>query len=897
MSPKFRYATCHLRLILVLAVVFASTSLSGQTAIETETFVVRTHSDLRKATVEGPAELLRAEDVGETYCQSLHCTVIANTPSRRSALSRLKLGGLVSFEPLPDAQRVFFRGATLDVRSGLFDADFPGKEEPIIKGEFGLFAVVFKAHPEERWVRTMSELGLQPLESLQTMAYQVYGPRSVATRLPDQLPFIRTVAEIPVGLKRVNLDHRIDGDGDEPDATSVLVVASRREVVLRALETLQGYPPRLEYSTGTLESYTAHLGRMDAIALSVLPEVVSIARRTQPPVPSDERANRIIAGVFQSPGTSWPTFLPSNSGAPFYWNGYLSSLTNLGNGFDLSNQTIGIVDTGIDSGLRRNSQDYCPPFLQAPGYPCRLIFVSDVTQGSDETRGDDRVYHGTMVASIAAGFASSASPGRDNGTSGYSFTQGVAQNAKVALSQFWNYCASYRSEGEAQPFYTNGYYQKLRYALLGLTSAATMPDVGPGASARIINHSWNRSVYDYDDSAELLDQTARSLHYTWFTFGNGQTLRGPAESGALHVVSAGNFPRRLANGDPDPNDLRLITAPATAKNVLTVGSTEQYNQQAWTAGCDHNNADNADNPRQITAFSRTGFSNQRLKPDLVAPGTRMYGWRSVENGSCGDPCNSNLDGSGNYAWIWGTSYSAPVVAGAAAVTREWLRTLGYANASPALLKAALICGARSISNLPACSSGCTPCCSDCGDVRPAPDKYQGWGGVSLDRFFRPPSNYFIQDQSLSYVFPYYGPSYSRTLVIADPTKDINIALVWTDRAGGETANPLVNLVNDLNLSASITSGSTYSWYGNNFYTSIDSCSRNGYSLRNPPTVEWDHKNNVEKISIKATDIPTGATQITVNVTPFSLTGDGIDPIESSPHFRQDFALFVENARQ
>ena len=135
------------------------------------------------------------------------------------------------------------------------------------------------------------------------------------------------------------------------------------------------------------------------------------------------------------------------------------------------------------------------------------------------------------------------------------------------------------------------------------------------------------------------------------------------------------------------------------------------------------------------------------------------------------------------------------------------------------------------------------------------------------------------------------------LQVSKGDADINIALAWTDRAGAETANPLINLVNDLDLSASIASGSTYSWYGNNFYTGIDSCSRNSYSLRNPATVEWDHRNNVETISIKAADIPTGATQITINVAPFALTGDGIDPLETSPNFRQDFALFVEDARQ
>lgn len=399
----------------------------------------------------------------------------------------------------------------------------------------------------------------------------------------------------------------------------------------------------------------------------------------------------------------------------------------------------------------------------------------------------------------------------------------------------------------------------------------------------------------FDRNDECASDSTRTLSSASFLFRDSQLRSGPADAAALHIVSAGNFPRLLGNGQPDPNDLRLVTAPGAAKNVITVGSTETYNQQWETPGCPANNADNADNPRQVTGFTRTGFSNQRLKPDLVAPGTRMIGWRSVENGACGSPCKTDVDGQTNtYFGTWGTSYSAPVVAGAAAITREWLRTLGFNPASPALVKAALISAARSLTNRPTCSSGCGTCCSDCGDVRPAPDKYQGWGGVALDRFFRASTNYFMYDQDTTFTSSQQQP-FTRTLTISDVTKDINIALVWTDRYGPEVGAAYENLQNDLDLTAAITSGGTYSWYGNNFYTSIDSCSRNGFSLRNPSPVVPDRKNNVEKISIKASDIPSGATQVTIHVTPFSIEGDAIDPAQNST-FRQDFALFVENAR-
>ncbi len=180
-------------------------------------------------------------------------------------------------------------------------------------------------------------------------------------------------------------------------------------------------------------------------------------------------------------------------------------------------------------------------------------------------------------------------------------------------------------------------------------------------------------------------------------------------------------------------------------------------------------------------------------------------------------------------------------------------------------------------------------------MRPAPDKYQGWGGVSLDRLFRPASNYYFFDQG--WVLSSNGASWSKVLTIADVSRPVSVALVWTDRASETPVKTETNLVNDLDLRIDLSAGGQgYFWQGNNYYTSIDSCARDGYALRNPWPATYERKNNVEKIDIKASDIPAGATQITVRVTAFSLTGDGMDPTSNS-QFRQDFALAVENAHQ
>lgn len=878
-----------LKVGLVFAALSAFLLSALQARADVDTFAVRTRTTTENASPKTPDELLGSTDVGERFCQSLHCVVFASTPARVSALKTLEVRGIVELEPIPDAHRVFFRRTTYDAATVSFTNDFPGRDEIYPASEVGQFVVVFKSYPESAWIRAIEATGLVSLEPLQTMAYYFYGPRAAANALAKAFPYVYAVLEVPAGIKRESIDWRADGDDDGPALTHVLVVSSAREVVLRALTSIDARPPILQYRTGPTESYSAYVSRLDALVLSALPEVLSVNRSPQPPQPSDERATRIIAGTFRTPGSSWPATLPSNTTSPRYWDGYLSQLSGIG--LNLNNQVIGFLDTGIDSGLRRNGSSYCPPFLRPPTYPtapCKLVFTTDVTSDTAETIANDYYYHGSFTSDIAAGYASTASPGRDG--NGYSFTQGVAQGARVAMCQFFGLCATpFRSEGEAAPFTGDNYMQRLRYALVELGSTISLPDSGTGPGASILNHSWNRPSIDYDDSSQLLDQTTRSLSAAWFLFDDGQTIFGP-NSPVLHVVSAGNR-------GPDPANPAhyLVTAPAVAKNVITVGATENYNDQTYTPGCGNNDPGNADNPYQIANLSRLGFSNQRLKPDLVAPGTRSYGWRSVDwNSGCANTntCNMDLDGTARYGWAAGTSFSAPAVSGAAAIVRDWFRVLGVTSPAPALVKAALIAAARTVTSQPACSSGCSPCCSYCGDVRPAPDKYQGWGGASLDRLLRPASNYYYDNQSTT--FTNTSQSYARYLTIADNTKDINISLVWTDRASGITGNAVVNLINDLDLNATIL---TNSWYGNNYYTSLDSCSRNGYSLKDPSPIVRDRKNNVERITIKASDIPIGATNILIQVNPFSLTGDGIDPSPNNTVFRQDFALFVENARQ
>jgi PKD repeat protein len=518
-------------------------------------------------------------------------------------------------------------------------------------------------------------------------------------------------------------------------------------------------------------------------------------------------------------------------------------------GYDGSTQTVAVADTGIGGG----TADSAHPDIPAS----RIVDIFDWPGTS--ARGCYRVTpDGAVDVDSGHGTHTSLSVLGDGGPSGEG--KGTAPGASLVFQSTEDW-ADFKGACSST---ADGYY------LLGLPDDLNdLLQQAYDAGARIHSDSWGSDAAgDYTVDAAQVDS------FMWLN------------QDFLMTTSAGNAGTDAnANGFVDEDSMG---SPATAKNTLTVGASENDRQGDWSCdsgagnGCSGQNdiftygsawpSDypaapiatdaSAGNEEQLAAFSSRGPTDDgRIKPDIVAPGTWVLSGYSdlYQEGYDGatNPQNGafQYDGWGfpaseQYKYMGGTSMSNPIAAGAAAVVRDYYAKAHGVDVSAALTKATLINSAVDL--LDENNDG-----SDDNDI-PIPNNHEGWGRIDLMNAVDGSALFVDQTSGIT-----TGGSDVNAYAV-DGGESLRISLVWSDYPSTEAA--AANLVNDLDLTVEAPDGTVYA--GNVF--------SGGWSALGGSA---DRVNNVENVYISSASA--GTWTVTVNgfnvpfgPQPYALVVDG-----------------------
>lgn len=499
-------------------------------------------------------------------------------------------------------------------------------------------------------------------------------------------------------------------------------------------------------------------------------------------------------------------------------------------------EIVGVADSGLDTGEPTTIHpDFAGRIAAIRSWPVASDWGTVATNvGADDGPADTRSGHGTHVAGSICG------DGRTSLAVQADAVRGLACEARLvfqAIEQRVQWTTAYRQE----------YYRQYRryppeYGLAGLPVDLTvLYQQAYDAGVRIHNNSWGGGEYGaYDDYSEAVDR------FLW------------EHKDFVILFAAGNDGvDRNRDGAVDEGS---ITPPGTAKNCITVGAAESVRSQGgyqlsygqlWPADFPANplRSDKpSDDAADLAAFSSRGpCRDLRIKPDLVAPGTNILSVRSQALGAGSMPGWGAWNGAGNkYMFNGGTSMATPLTTGAAAVVRQYLRTVKRrAVPSAALIKATLIHGAEYRPDRRAPAAGTK-----------LYDFAQGWGHLNLRRVLAPEPpvavRWYDQRRGLN-----TGQSWRWTCTVADADVPLALTLAWTDYPGSARLYP--NLVNDLDLVVTTPGGKIV--YGNCLPDQADG--------------KPDRFNNVERIIFSRPEVG----RYTIRVRGFNV-----------PHGPQDFAL-------
>jgi subtilisin family serine protease len=287
-------------------------------------------------------------------------------------------------------------------------------------------------------------------------------------------------------------------------------------------------------------------------------------------------------------------------------------------------------------------------------------------------------------------------------------------------------------------------------------------------------------IWVYNDLHDLYDLpyngnaagSVKIMSNSWGSAASG-TYTADAQASDDFMWYNPDFLLFFSNGNIEDPSTEYVISPATAKNIVSVGSCGSGSSWAFFS----------------TFTSHGPCTDGRLKPTLLAPGS---GVASASGAS-----------DNGYGYMSGTSMSSPGAAGAGALVRQYFREgwwpTGVKNPADSLKPSAALIKAMLVNSCDPSLSGHT-----------VPDTQVGWGRIDLDSVL-----YFAGD--------------SRGLEIVDHTSGLSTGnyveyignvlssdvpfravLVWTDYPGSLAGGK--KLVNDLHLT--VTDPNTDEYKGN-----------------------------------------------------------------------------------
>lgn len=414
-------------------------------------------------------------------------------------------------------------------------------------------------------------------------------------------------------------------------------------------------------------------------------------------------------------------------------------------GLDGSGQIVAIADTGLDTGNTNTLH---------PDVAGRLLHVFDTGRLTDWS---DTYYHGTHVAGSLLG-SGAASGGQ---------YRGAAPAAQLVFQSIMTAGETLALPDDLNDLYAPPY----------------------GLDARIHSDSWGGAVNgEYNSDAMTSDE------FIW------------DHPDLLVAFAAGNS--GVDDNRDGVVDASSLDAPASAKNVLAVGAAESgrpagsggktdrtygstwpWDYRAAPISTDLISTSPEGAPQGMAAYSSRGpAADGRIKPDLVAPGTDIVSLRSRASSDTGWGV---LAANTNYCFLGGTSMATPLAAGAATLIRQYCtETLGLGSPSAALLKAALVGGARSL----------TPGQYGTNTFReipalPRPNSVEGWGQVDVAGTLFPSNG---QQAVLMEGPAALSTGASNTWVFSVHSNvPLTVVMAYSDYPSALSA--AINLVNDLDL--------------------------------------------------------------------------------------------------